>query len=180
MYLHTIISSLTQSPYLTIHEKVGVAIITGTKVTLSINIACICALLTHDGYESTLDSWPFLRWTGPNRKVGSTYLHRPCTNEYHCRKEKAGSLHSEQPRGTDCFCSAWSQWGWAWKGALFAQGEAWMPWLGCRGWHVVLLELSWHAVLLTAGPLALSFQPQISHESLGAMGSSKPDLNLNP
>lgn len=58
-------------------------------------------------------------------------------------RKKAGSLHSEQPRGTDCFCSARWQRGRAWKGALFARGDAWMPWLGCRGWHVVFLETGW-------------------------------------
>lgn len=132
-------------------NKVGVAgaraIKSGSRVTLSIKIARTCASLTHEGNESSRDSWPFLWWTGQNRKVGSAYLHGPCTNEYHCSKEKAGSLHSEQPRGTDCFCSARSQQGRAWKGALFAQGEAWMPWLGCRGWHVVLLEPGWRGML---------------------------------
>lgn len=44
---------------------------------------------------------------------------------------------SEQPRGTDCFCSAPSHWGLAWKRSLFAQGEAWMARLGRTGWHVV-------------------------------------------
>lgn len=40
------------------------------------------------GKESTGGSWPFLRCTGPNRKVESAYLHRPWANEYHCSKEK--------------------------------------------------------------------------------------------
>lgn len=66
------------------------AIKTGSRVALSIKIACTWASLTHEGNESSRDSWPFLWWTGQNWKVGSAYLHGPCTNEYHCCKKRLG------------------------------------------------------------------------------------------
>lgn len=50
-----------------------------------------------------------------------------------------------------------------WHG-LVAQGGMWPAVTGAR--------VAWEAVLFTAGPLPLSFQPLPSHAALGAMMSS--------
>lgn len=146
------------------------------SVTLSVNNVCTCAPLTDEEKESAGDSWPFLRWTEPNRKVESAYLHRPCTNEYHCSKEKGWVTSQRAAKRNRLLLLCTIAAGPGLKGGFVCPGGslnamAWLQRLACglSGNGLVL-----HAVLFT---LALSCQPRPSHESLGAIRLSKPNTN---
>lgn len=129
------------------------------KTVFSPNLSCVflydhkrdCVQSKPDrrrGKESTGGSWPFLRWTGPDRKVGSAYLRSPWANEDHCSKAKrlghfTVSSQEEQIASAPRDGSGDGPE----RGLCSPGGDAWMPWLGCRGWHVVFLETGWRCKL---------------------------------